>query len=92
MEYILGYSFDYVENSLGWLSAVRMAIQRVGHLPHRLVTDKFPGHNTEEISNFLKLIEKQGTTVIFTSAATGKARLERWFGTLQTVFMQCSEC
>ena len=88
---ILGYHFDYKEDRWSVLNAVKMAVQEAGYLPYQLVFDRFPGHNTPEAKEFLAHLEKLKVNVTFTHKATGKAQLERWFGTLQTVFMQESE-
>lgn len=88
---VLGLHFDYTEDRFAWISAVQDAINTAKHLPAKIVTDHFPGHNTEDAEAFIALLRKFGTKVHFTSAATGKAKLERWFGTMQTVFLQRSE-
>jgi len=88
---ILGYNFDYSENRWSVHNAIKMAVEQAGYLPYDFVCDRFPGHNTPEIKRLFEDLERLGTNVTITHNATGKAQLERWFGTLQTVFMQSSE-
>jgi len=88
---ILGYHFDYKEDRWSVLNAVKMAVINAGYLPYEIVFDRFPGHNTPEAKEFFDHLRHLHTKITFTHKATGKARLERWFGTLQTVFMQESD-
>ena len=88
---ILGCCFCINESRYAYAMALKMAVENAGYLPYELVTDKFPGHNTEEWQLTQKRIEKLGTKVTVTAKAEGKATTERWFGTLQTVFFQQSQ-
>ena len=88
---LLGYNFDYSENRWAVMNALKMAVQNTGYLPYELVTDRFPGHNTDEVKRILNVLKRMGTKVTTTHSPTGKAHLERAFSTLQTVFMQKSE-
>jgi hypothetical protein len=88
---ILGTEYDFAENRWAYHNAIAMAVKESGYLPYEMVFDKFPGHNTAEFKNFVADLEARDVKVTFTSRATGKARLERHFGTLQTVFMQHSD-
>jgi len=88
---VLGYHFDYSENRWSVMTALKMAVENAGYLPYELVTDRFPGHNTPEWDRIFDTIEKLGTKVTITHQAKGKAKVERWFGTLQSVFMMDSE-
>lgn len=88
---LLGWHLDTKEDRWGWICAIKMAVACAGYTPWELVIDRFPGHNTNEWELAQKRLELTGTTVTITSAATGKARIERMFGTLQTVFMQDSD-
>ncbi len=86
---ILGVEYCLNEDRWVYLSALEMAVKNAGYLPYELAIDRFPGHNTPE----WKLVEKRmetlvGVKVSYKHKATGKAQLERWFGTLQTVFFQ----
>ena len=88
---LLGYSFDYSENRWSVLNALKMAVENTGYLPFELVTDRFPGHNTDEVKRIMTSLKHIGTRVTTTHRPTGKAHLERAFSTLQTVFMQKSQ-
>ena len=88
---ILGYNFDYKEDRWAVLSALKMAVAEAGYLPYEMIFDKFPGHNTPEAEQFFDELRHLGVKVTFTPKATGKARLERFYSTLQTVFMQDSD-
>lgn len=84
---ILGVHFDTKEDRWGYLNALKMAVSHAGYLPYELVIDRFPGHNTEEIETLIARMEKLGTQVTISSKKTGKAKLERLFETIQSVFM-----
>jgi hypothetical protein len=84
--YVLGWSFGLSEDRWMYAQALKMAYERAGHFPNELVSDKFPGHNTEQWIDTRKRLEKSGVKCTITSEASGKAQLERWIGTLQTVF------
>lgn len=88
---IVGWHLDTKEDRWGYICALKMAVSMTGHLPYEFVIDRFPGHNTEEWEALQDRIQREGTVVTISSAATGKARVERMFSTLQTVFMQDSE-
>lgn len=88
---VLGVHFDIKENRWGYINALKMAVNNTGYLPYELVIDRFPGHNTEEWKSIETKIESYGTKISKAHTATGKAKLERWFGTLQVVFMQSSK-
>ncbi len=87
---IIGWHFDLKEDRWAVFNALKMAIKETGYLPYEIAFDRFPGHNTPEMQDYLAAIEQLGTKVTFVHKAEGKAPLERWFGTLQTVFMQDS--
>lgn len=88
---VLGYSFDYSENRWSVINAVKMAVQTSGYLPYEVVFDRFPGHNTEEAKRLMSSMEQMGVKVTIAHNANAKASLERWFGTLQSVFMMESQ-
>jgi hypothetical protein len=48
--------------------------------------DKFPGHNTPQIEAMFSQLKEYDVKLTKTSVATGKAAVERSFGTLQSVF------
>jgi hypothetical protein len=87
---ILGYSFDISENRWVVHNALKMAVEQTGYLPYQLSMDRFPGHNTEEMTALFDDLKNRGVKVTFMHKATGKASLERWFSTNQQVFMQAS--
>lgn len=88
---VLGWHFDTKENRWGYVCALKMAANMAGYLPGELVIDRFPGHNTEEWKAVQGRLTREGVNVTVTSKKTGKAKVERFFGTLQTVFMQESK-
>lgn len=88
---ILGTHYDTKESRWGYLAALKMAVNQTGYLPYQLVLDRFPGHNTEEWKLVQARIERMGVKVDYKHTATGKAQLERWFETLQSVFAMDSE-
>jgi hypothetical protein len=88
---ILGYSFDISENRWVVHNALKMAVETAGYLPYELQMDRFPGHNTEEMKSLFEDLENRGVKLTVAHVATGKAKLERWFSTLQQVFMMGSD-
>ncbi|TAG31899.1 MAG: transposase [Sphingobacteriia bacterium] len=88
---ILGYSFNISENRWTVHNALKMAVEEAGYLPYEIVFDRFPGHNTPEMIEFIADLENRGVKVTFTNTAQGKPKIERWFRTLQEVFMQESD-
>lgn len=87
---ILGVEFCLSEDRWVYVNALRQAVNNAGHLPYELAIDRFPGHLTEEWQFVQKRMETIGVKVSYKHKATGKAQLERWFETLQTVFFQDS--
>lgn len=85
---VLGVEFCLTEDRWAYVSALSMAVNAAGHLPYELAIDRFPGHNTEEWKIVEQRMETMGVKVSYKHKATGKAQLERWFETLQTVFFQ----
>ncbi|OSZ79292.1 hypothetical protein CAP35_13850 [Chitinophagaceae bacterium IBVUCB1] len=85
---ILGYHYSVTEDRWAVHSAVKMAAKNAGYLPYEIIFDKFPGHNSEEGNTFLKDLEHWGVIVTMSSDANVKPAQERFYGTLQTVFMQ----
>ncbi|QEE51067.1 transposase family protein [Flavobacterium alkalisoli] len=88
---VLGYCFDYSENRWSVINALKMAVQSAGYLPYELVFDRFPGHNTDEAKRLISSLEQMAVKVTIAHNANAKASLERWFGTLQSVFMMDSQ-
>jgi hypothetical protein len=84
---LVGYALAESEDRWTYVEALDMAVNHTGYLPYELVTDRFPGHNTEEWEHITRRLEKRGTKMTVTSTKTGKALNERFFGTLQSVFL-----
>ena len=83
----LGWEYCYEENAQAVIGALAMAVRNAGYLPYELIYDRFPGHNTAEWSFIEYSLRRAGTLMTVTHKAEGKAHMERWFGTLQSVFM-----
>ncbi len=88
---VLGYDFTHAESHASFARAMKMAVQTAGYLPYELVTDKFPGHNTEQIKRLFERLEALGVIVRLSHNAKDKARTERWFGTFQSVVLMGSK-
>ncbi|MBD8348556.1 integrase catalytic domain-containing protein [Dysgonomonas sp. HGC4] len=88
---VMGWEYCYDESATAVTNALANAVRNAGYLPYEFIYDRFPGHNTSE----WKFIETQfrmaGTVMTVTHKAEGKANIERWWGTLQDVFMMDSE-
>jgi len=85
---VLGEHYCLHEDRWAYLNALRMAVNTAGHLPHALLLDRFPGHNTPEWQTVEQRLTMFGVDVSYKHTAQGKAQLERWFETLQSVFFQ----
>ena len=83
---VVGWSFGLAESELMYREALRMAVTLTGYLPHELIHDKFPGHESNQAVELLSKLEQRGVKLTKTSMASGKASAERWYGTLQSVF------
>ena len=88
---ILGYDFTYAEDHSSFARAMKMAVQTAGYLPYELVTDRFPGHNTDQIKRLFERMEAMGVIVTMSHNAKEKAGIERWFGTFQSVILMGSK-
>lgn len=88
---ILGYSFSHAENHIVYADAMKMAVQNTGYLPFEIVTDRFPGHNTEQMKDLFARMEAMGVKIDFAYSANRKAGVERFFLTLQQVTMPDSD-
>jgi len=88
---VIGWNYSITEDRWAVFNALRMAARETGYLPFEMIFDKFPGHNTPEMKVFLEDLRQWGVTVTLSSDPNTKPGLERWFGTLQTVFMQESQ-
>ena len=76
---LLGYNFDYSENRWAVMNALKMAVQNTGYLPYELVTDRFPGHNTDEVKRILNALKRMGTKVTTNPPAHGQSALRAQF-------------
>lgn len=85
---ILGCSFGLAEDRWMYVNALMMAARVTKSLPYEVSVDRFPGHNTSEWQTIQGRMEAMGVKVSYKHTAQGKAQLERWFGTLQSVFFQ----
>jgi hypothetical protein len=87
----LGWEYCYEENVQAVIGALAMAVRNAGYLPYELIYDRFPGHNTSEWAFIEYELHRAGTITTVAHKAEGKAHMERWFGTLQSVFMTESD-
>lgn len=88
---VLGLSMGESEDRWMYIHALRMAAQKTGYLPYELVLDRFPGHNSQEWKEIEDKVKETGIKVTYVHTAQGKAKVERFFNTLQTVFMAQSD-
>ena len=56
-----------------------MAVENTGYLPYELITDRFPGHNTDEVKRLITHFKMLGVKVSITHKPTGKPHVERGF-------------
>ncbi|MFV0377807.1 MAG: hypothetical protein ACK5JD_10970 [Mangrovibacterium sp.] len=89
--HVLGWEYCYEESAQAIINAVGMAVANAGYLPYELRYDKFPGHNSAEWAWFESELQRSGVVMTQTVKAEGKAGIERWWGTLQSVFMSESD-
>ena len=83
----LGWEYCYEESEQAVNNALAMAVRNTMYLPYEIRYDRFPGHNTERWLWLENALRQKGVIMTQTSKAEGKATTERWFGTLQSVFM-----
>lgn len=88
---LVAVHIDTKEDCDGYINVMRQAVRNTGHLPYEVVFDRFPGHNTDKWELVKTNMERCGTKVTVTHKANGKAKLERFWSTFQTVFMQDSD-
>lgn len=87
----MGWSFGYSEDHTMVIDAVAMAVRNAEYLPYEMRYDRFPGHQKDEWRRVESELRKAGVEMTQTVNADGKAGIERWWGTLQTVFMSESD-
>jgi hypothetical protein len=85
---VVGMHFDLSEDRWAYVNALRNAVENTGYLPYELRYDRFPGHNTEEMKNLFSDLMYLGVKLTCTYKASGKARMERWFGSMQSIALQ----
>jgi len=81
-----GWCYGVTEDRWMYAETLRMAVRECGYLPAELVIDRFPGHNSPEWQALELKLKYYGVKVTYAETGDKKARVERWFGTLQTVF------
>lgn len=89
--HVLGWEYCYNESAEVIINALAMAVRNAGYLPYEFRYDKFPGHDTAEWLFVETSLRRMGVEMTQTTKAEGKAHIERWWGTLQTVFMSESD-
>jgi hypothetical protein len=87
----LGWDYCHEESAAAIINALSMAARNAGYLPYEIRHDRFPGHNTEKWQFINLQLQKIGVKMTCTHKAESKAHVERWFGTLQNVFMSESD-
>ncbi len=87
----VGWEYCYEENAQAVINALSMAVATTGYLPYEIRYDRFPGHNTADWQRVETELQQTGITLTQTVKAEGKAAIERWWGTLQSVFMMDSD-
>lgn len=87
----LGWEYCYEESATAVINALAMAVRTAGYLPYEFIYDRFPGHNTAEWQRIENHMRINGTIMTITHKADRKAHIERWWDTLQNVFMMDSD-
>ncbi len=88
---VLGWEYCYEESASVVINALAMAVRTAGYLPYEFVYDRFPGHNTDDWHYIETYMRIAGTIMTVTHKAEGKPHIERWWDTLQNVFMMDSD-
>lgn len=89
--HVLGWEYCYEESAQAVINALAMAVKTSGYFPYELRYDRFPGHNTSDWQWVETGLQAAGVRMTQTVKAEGKASIERWWGTLQSVFMMDSD-
>lgn len=89
--HVLGWEYCYEESAQSVINALEMAVSNTGYLPYEIRYDRFPGHNTQEWAWVETGLQRAEVKMTQTVKAEGKAAIERWWGTLQSVFMMESD-
>jgi hypothetical protein len=88
---VLARAYGLAENRWLYMRALRMAGQKAGYLPYELITDRFPGSDTDEWKDTLAKLQSDGVRVTTAFTMQGKARMERAISTVQMIGMQGSD-
>lgn len=88
---ILGWEYCYEESATAVINALAMAVRNAGYVPYEFIYDRFPGHNTAEWQRIETYMRIAGTIMTVSHDANRKAHIERWWDTLQNVFMMDSD-
>lgn len=88
---MVGRSYGTAENRWLYQDALAKAATACGYLPHTIVCDRFPGHNTPEWSELTAKMTRTGTRMEVTYKMQGKARMERAIDMVQMAGMQQSD-
>lgn len=88
---VLGWEYCYQENADAVINALAMAVKTAGYIPYEFIYDRFPGHQTDEWQSIEMYMRSIGTKMTIAYAADGKPHIERWWSTLQDVFMMDSD-
>ncbi len=88
---VLGWEYCYEESASTVINALAMAVRNAGYLPYEFVYDRFPGHNTDDWKRIETYMRIAGTIMTVTHRPEGKQHIERWWDTLQNVFMMDSD-
>jgi hypothetical protein len=83
----VGWEYCHEESEVAITNALAAAVRYAGYLPYELRYDRFPGHDTQGWRWLEDTLSRLGVVMSQTVKAEGKAHTERWFGTLQSVFM-----
>lgn len=88
---MVGRSYGTAENRWLYQDALAKAATRYGYLPHTIVCDRFPGHNTPEWGELTAKMRRIGTTMEVVHTMQGKAKMERAIDVVQMAGMQTSD-
>lgn len=88
---VLGWEYCYQENADAVINALAMAVRTAGYIPYEFIYDRFPGHQTDEWQSIEMEMRAIGTKMTVAYSADGKPHIERWWSTLQDVFMMESD-
>lgn len=88
---MLARVYGRAEDRWMYSKALNIAGMKAGYLPYEIVTDRFPGYNTQEWEDVKNKLQGDSVKLHETWKMTGKARLERAIDTVQMVAMQHSD-